>query len=71
VVSRLPWRQIESDIRSKILSGEYPRGSQLPSVRKLADAYGVSHGTVGKAVRSLAAEGLLQTEQGYGVFVTE
>jgi GntR family transcriptional regulator len=67
----LPWRQIESDLREKIASGVYPRGSRLPSIRTLAAQYGVSHGTVDKAVRSLAREGLLETERGYGCFVRE
>lgn len=67
----MPWRQIEQDLRDKIASGEYPRGSKLPSIRTLAVQYGVSHGTVDKAVRSLAREGLLETERGYGCFVHE
>lgn len=67
----MPWRQIEQDLRDKIASGAYPRGSKLPSIRTMAESYGVSHGTVDKAVRSLAREGLLETERGYGVFVKE
>ena len=67
----MPWRMIEADLRQKIADGTYPAGSRLPSIRAMAEHYGVSHGTVDKAVRSLAREGLLQTERGYGCFVRE
>jgi DNA-binding GntR family transcriptional regulator len=44
------------------------QGQALPSVRELAEQYGVSTATVSKAVRVLKDEGLLESRPGWGVF---
>lgn len=45
-----------------------PRGRILPSMRSLTQAYGVSDGTVKRALRELRAEGLIVTYKGKGSF---
>ncbi|MEU2441823.1 GntR family transcriptional regulator [Streptomyces rubradiris] len=61
---------IATDIRRKIAAGEYRYGSRLPSVRDLAEQYGVSQQTAAAAYATLAALGLVRTERGSGTVVT-
>jgi DNA-binding transcriptional MocR family regulator len=46
-----------------------PAGAQLPSSRALVTEYGASPVTVQKALRRLAAEGLVESRPGVGTFV--
>lgn len=66
-----PSRQIASDLRKAIRSGEYRPGHQIPSGRALAYRYGVSRPTVQKAIEILRTEGLIVGQQGAGWFVRE
>ncbi|WP_186768162.1 GntR family transcriptional regulator [Streptomyces qinzhouensis] len=63
-------RSIAADIRRRIISGEYPYGSRLPSVRDQVQHYGASQQTVSAAYASLAALGLVRTERTSGTVVT-
>lgn len=68
---RIPDRQrIAQDIREKIRTGQYPPGSKLPTLRELAVQYGVSAEPVRTALLLLTAEGLIEGQQGKGVYVT-
>lgn len=64
-------QRIAQDIRDKIASGEYRSGDKLPSLRELTAHYGVSAEPVRSALLILQAEGLLEGQQGRGVFVTD
>jgi GntR family transcriptional regulator len=55
-------------IRSKIQSGDWPIGEQIPSERILVQAFGVSRATVRQAVENLIKEGILYRVQGKGTF---
>jgi DNA-binding GntR family transcriptional regulator len=66
-----PSRQIASFYREKILSGELPAGTQLPSIVALAAEWQVATNTAKKAVRILLAEGLVETVVGFGTFVAK
>jgi DNA-binding GntR family transcriptional regulator len=61
------WRQVADHLAGRITAGEFTR--RLPSVRTLADQYGVSHTTVSDAMRELSQRGLVVTTQGRGTFV--
>ncbi|MFI9429133.1 GntR family transcriptional regulator [Streptomyces achromogenes] len=61
---------IATDIRRKIAAGDHRYGSRLPSVRDLAEQYGVSQQTAAAAYATLAALGLVRTERGSGTVVT-
>ncbi|MBS1210021.1 MAG: putative alkanesulfonate metabolism utilization regulator [Proteobacteria bacterium] len=50
--------------------GEWPPGQAIPSEQELALRFGVSQGTVRKAVDELAAENILVRRQGKGTFVS-
>lgn len=63
------YRQIRQLILDTMQSGEWVPGGLIPSEFELARRYGVSQGTVRKAVEVLVAEGLLVRRQGKGTYV--
>jgi len=64
------YRQIKGLIKRSLQIGEWKPGELIPSEADLARRFGVSQGTVRKAVDELAAEGLLLRRQGRGTFVS-
>lgn len=67
--SGILYLQLGSDIRQKILSGEYPIGSKIPTEQELCDKYDVSRITVRRAIQDLVEDGLLEKVRGKGTFV--
>lgn len=65
------YTQLLEQIKLQIVSGKYPSGSKLPSVRELAADAGVNPNTMQRAFAQLEQEGLLQTRRTAGRFVTE
>ena len=63
--------QISAILRERIEAGEIAPGRPVPSEAQLSGEYGVSVLTARKAVRVLAAEGLVQVVPGRGAYVTE
>ncbi len=63
------YRQIEAQIRARILEGRLPEGSYLPSERMLAHHLDVNRTTVVNAYRELAADGLIEGRVGQGTVV--
>jgi GntR family transcriptional regulator len=63
------YRQIKSLILQALDSGEWRPGEAIPSETELAVRFGVSQGTVRKAIDEMAAENLLLRRQGKGTFV--
>lgn len=63
------YRQIADYIRKKIVQGEWPVGSKIPTERALAAAFGVNRSTVVTAFAELTAEGLLEGNSGSGTTV--
>jgi GntR family histidine utilization transcriptional repressor len=61
--------RILSDIRGRILSGEWPPGHRIPFEHELADAYDCSRMTVNKAMSELARTGLIERRRRTGSFV--
>lgn len=64
------YRQIKGLILQSLDGGEWRPGEAIPSEMELAVRFGVSQGTVRKAVDELAAENYLLRRQGKGTFVT-
>ena len=52
------YKQIEQIIKEKILQGEWPAGTKIPSQRKLASIFQVNRSTVTAALDELTAQGL-------------
>ncbi len=65
------WRQVADIIRNRIADGTYPPGTQIPSVLKLQEEFGIATATSQKVHRGLRAEGLIYTELGMGSFVSK
>jgi len=63
--------QIVETIQKGILSGVYPPGSNMPSVRALAVDAGVNPNTMQKALAELESQGLLRTQRTSGRTVTK
>lgn len=63
------YRQIEELITRGLREGAWKPGEAIPSELELAARYGVSQGTVRKAVDELAARNRLVRRQGRGTFV--
>ena len=62
-------RMILDDMKAKILRGEYPVGSKLPSERELSEYYNVSRIPVREALKALSDMGILEIKRGAGTFV--
>lgn len=58
--------QIMEQIKERIAVGDWPRGSEIPSIRQLAVSLRVSVITVKRAYLELEREGLIVTQQGKG-----
>ncbi len=65
------YSQLIEQIQLKIVSGLYPAGSKLPSVRDMASDASVNPNTMQRALAELENEGLLYSQRTSGRFVTE
>ena len=63
--------QLSEIMRGKIRNREWRRGRYIPSEADLMAQYGVSRGTVRKAIGTLVAEGLLVSRKGSGTVVAD
>ena len=61
--------QVREHLERALEAGEWAPGTPIPSELVLAERFGVSHGTVRKAVGALAADNLVVRRQGKGTFV--
>jgi DNA-binding GntR family transcriptional regulator len=64
------YQQLAAILREKIDSGELPARRPIPSKKTLVQQYGVSTGTVERAIQVLRSEGLLKTVMGRGLYIT-
>ena len=65
------YEQVKSFIRGRIGSGEWRRGDPVPSEAALMQQFAISRMTANRALRELAAEGLVTRVQGSGTRVAE
>lgn len=63
--------QVKSYIRARIQSGALAPGSRVPSENELVQELKLSRMTVHRALRELAAEGLIRRVAGSGTFVSD
>lgn len=63
------YRQIVEQVVAKVIAGDWPAGTALPSIRELAAASGVSVITVKRAYLELERAGVINTWAGKGSFV--
>ena len=76
----MPWQfdnerpiytQLLEKIRILIISGQYPAGSRLPSIRELASEAAVNPNTMQRALAELERSGLIYSQRTSGRYVTE
>lgn len=65
------YTQLLEIIQIKIISGYYPPGTKLPSVRDLAAEASVNPNTMQKALAELEQTGLIFSQRTAGRFITE
>lgn len=65
------YTQLLEKIQFLIISGFYPTGSRLPSVRDLAAEAAVNPNTMQKALAELERSGLIHSQRTNGRYVTE
>ena len=65
------YRQIIEQVKFAVASGDLKPGDQLPTVRQLAVDISINPNTVIRAYRELEFEGLLDSQQGSGTFVSD
>ena len=63
--------QLVEELQSRIVSGAYPPGAKVDSVRDLAAEAAVNPNTMQRALAELEQSGLLRAERTSGRFVTE
>jgi len=64
------YRQIVNDLKRKIIDGELPEHSPLPSERTVATLHSVSRMTARRALEAIEAEGLAYSKDRTGRFVS-
>ena len=60
--------KVAAALRRRLLAGELPPGQKLPTEVQLTEQFGVSRTVVREAIAVLAADGLVESRQGAGVF---
>jgi GntR family transcriptional regulator len=65
------YKEVKRVLTHSLSQGEWRPGEALPSEAKLAQRYGVSIGTLRKAIDELVAEGVVLRRQGSGTYVAQ
>ena len=65
------YTQLIAQIKRGIVTGAFPAGGRLPSVRDLATEAGVNPNTMQRALAELERDGLVYSQRTTGRFVTE
>jgi DNA-binding FadR family transcriptional regulator len=62
--------ELANTLRGFIEEGVYPKGEQLPTEQELVNEFGVSRSVVREAITILKTDGIIETFQGRGSFVS-
>ena len=63
------YREVKRRLMEALAGGEWKPGEAIPAERRLSERFGISIGTVRKAIDELCAENILIRQQGRGTFV--
>lgn len=64
-----PYLRIAQQLRDRIINGEFPPGSTVPSTREIQAEYRVAGATASRALKALVDEGLVESRVGVGTVV--
>jgi GntR family transcriptional regulator, transcriptional repressor for pyruvate dehydrogenase complex len=64
-------KEITDKLLRRVVDGEYPAGTKLPTERELAEEFGVNRIMVREALKRIETLGLLNTVQGSGSYVED
>ena len=62
-------KEISRHLLNEITAGKYAKGARLPSEAQLVQQFGVSRPTVGRAMRQLETDGVIERRAGSGTYV--
>lgn len=65
------FKQVRDTLAARIAGGEWAAGTMLPCEYSLAHEYGISNGTIRKALDMLAADRIVTRRQGRGTYVND
>lgn len=69
-MARTGYEDIAAHYRHRIQEGEFAPGDEMPSMRAVADQFGVTITTANRAYRQLRSEGLTYSKAGVGTVVS-
>src|SRR5687767_8849275 len=69
VTSTPLYKEVKARLTRGLAAGDWKPGEAIPSESRLAERFGVSIGTIRKAIDELVAERILLRHQGRGTFV--
>lgn len=69
IVSQSKGKQLYEILKKDILDGKYAKDEKLPSIRELAQIYGLSKNTVNTVIAILENDGLVYVSEGNGTFI--
>ncbi len=64
-----PYRQIAEILRSRIESGEYPKGTRIPTESEIVETWEVARTTARRAIALLRDQDLIETVPQRGSYV--
>lgn len=64
-----PYRQIADILRSRIESGQYLKGTRIPTESEIVDTWEVARTTARRAIALLREQGLIETVPQRGSYV--
>ncbi|MEU3978437.1 GntR family transcriptional regulator [Streptomyces bacillaris] len=64
-----PYLQVVKELKARIVSGDLKDGDRLPSVRDIAQQWGIAQATAMKVLAALRADGLAESQTGVGTVV--
>jgi DNA-binding transcriptional regulator YhcF (GntR family) len=64
-----PYEQLRVQILESVRAGTLPPGTQLPTVRRLAEELGIAPNTVARSYRELERDEVIETRGRHGSFI--
>lgn len=65
------FQQISDYIKANVVSGNFPPGYKIPSIREMSEAIKVNSNTVARAYQELERLGVIFTQRGIGAYISE